>query len=1068
MHSVKTMRNTFTVPIVLVVFLLGLGIPVWSQVTSGEIEQRLERLLIDDKLQACEPLIRQQLQQGDPSLSGRMVYWLGKLELQRGDANAVPAALKLNDSLLAHSGIAEARYYSLSGMSRLYNELGDLSMATATGNQALEEARKTKNPDFLATAHYYLGEFGLRTGSLEQFQDNTRKSLSYITKHPPGTFRIESRTYNYMGALMYFTGQSDSALYYYKEALDRTESLPASSENRLYFPAAIKANLVLLYQRLNEYEKALELARECVVMNSRFLKEEQNHPLRFRSQRNQSLAYRNLASLYEQVGDYTNTLFIAEKAYQQAQTDFEPQLLEYFSAVTLYAEALISNREFEAALDVLAEAKKSLESMPQENALLYSNYHSISASAHFGLGNHQDAKEFYEQAQVYYDRAQIDPLSNDRMFGSINLALSYGRLGEYSRAYALLGQLEKLLRAQPEANSRLINTVLAATTRIALWAGDYPEVIGYTDEFLRLNSRLSNDAVRAQLPEIYLSRAKARFFGPDGDFVWKLARADSLLERALEVIDSRKITYSTDDRADDLIRENAEVFDFAKTIKLERYRSTGENRHLRELIGLHESSIYQRIRTRLNARKYALSFNLPPAVLKREEDLRTGWEQGDQSVEDLVTYRADWDGFLDSIAASHPRYFALRYANIRADLSDIQQHLSEGVCLVRYLFVDGEWFAYVLDREHEYLIELGQLDPSADIALISDYRCETKRLAESLSRLYRDLWAPLESKIRGKRVVILPDGPLYNLNFELLTPKPIANLEDLRSHSLLDRYIFSYHYSLPLLTKMEPTPGPTGSFMAIAPGFTSEMKQSYTRAVEDSDLLDASYLSLLPQPFVTELVSQTSRKLGGKAILNHEATKQRFSALDSGYSILHVGSHAESNNVNPDLSRLLFAKNLADTTHINDNSLYAYEIYDLELPSRLTVLTACETGKPSFQPGEGMVSLAHAFDYAGSESLITSLWRIDETASAAILDSFYKQLGSGLSKDEALRNAKLEYLSASRGRGLHPQYWAGLIIMGDPSPVELPGSGSGWWIVLLVLAVLTGGIVFYRTRKALL
>ncbi len=1061
------MKNTLTASLFLVVFLLGLGGPVRSQPASLEIEQRLERLLIDDKLEECEDLIREQINRGDPSLTGRMVYWLGKLELQRDKGSGVPQALELNDSLLAHSENAEGRYYSLLGISRLYNELGDLGAATDTGNQALEQARKTNNPDLLATAHYYLGEYGLRMGSLKQFQDNTRKSLSYISEHPPGSFKIESRTYNYMGALMYFTGQSDSALYYYSQALDRTASLPESSENRLYFPAAIKANMVLLYQRLNEYEKALELARECVVLNSRFLKEEKNHPLRFRSQRNQSLAYRNLASLYEQVGDYTNTLFIARKAYDQARSDFEPQLLEYFSAVTLYAEALISNRDFEQALHVLREANESLTAMPQENPLLYSNYHSISASAHFGLGNHREAKEFYEQAQVYYDKAQIDPVSNDRVFGSINLALSYGRLGEFNRAYATLEELKRLLQAQPESNARLINTVLAALTRVSVWAEDYPQVIGYSDEFLRLNPRLSNDAVRAQLPEIYLSRAKARFYGPDGDSEWRLARADSLLERALEVIDNRKITYSTDDKADDLIRENAEVFDFAKTIKLERYRNSGASEHLRELIGLHESSIYQRIRTRLNARKYALNFNLPSSVLEREEALRARWEQGEQSVEDLVAYRADWDQFLDSVATNHPSYFALRYANTRADLSDIQQHLGEGVSLVRYLLVGDEWFAYVLDLEQEHLIGLGQLDPSEDIAAISDYRTKTERLAESLSRLYRNFWAPLESAIRGKRVVVLPDGPLYNLNFELLTPVPISKLEDMSTHSLLSRYVFSYHYSLPLIIETESGPIPSENFMAFVPGFTSEMKQSYTRTVENSDLLDASYLSLLPQPFVTEMVKRTSRKLGGRAMLGKEATKQRFASLGSDYSILHLGSHAESNNVNPDLSRLLFAKNLADTTHINDNSLYAYEIYDLDLRSRLTVLTACETGKPSFQPGEGMVSLAHAFDYAGSESLITSLWRIDETASSTLLDYFYRQLSKGISKDEALRNAKLEYLSASRGRVLHPQYWAGLIIMGDSAPVELHGSGGGWWMVLLVLAVLIGGIVFYRTRKAL-
>ena len=74
----------------------------------------------------------------------------------------------------------------------------------------------------------------------------------------------------------------------------------------------------------------------------------------------------------------------------------------------------------------------------------------------------------------------------------------------------------------------------------------------------------------------------------------------------------------------------------------------------------------------------------------------------------------------------------------------------------------------------------------------------------------------------------------------------------------------------------------------------------------------------------------------------------------------------------------------------------------------MAILTACETGLPSYQPGEGMISLAHAFNYAGSKSILTSLWQIDEHSSAEILDSFYGYLENGLPKDEALRNAKLD------------------------------------------------------------
>ena len=80
-----------------------------------------------------------------------------------------------------------------------------------------------------------------------------------------------------------------------------------------------------------------------------------------------------------------------------------------------------------------------------------------------------------------------------------------------------------------------------------------------------------------------------------------------------------------------------------------------------------------------------------------------------------------------------------------------------------------------------------------------------------------------------------------------------------------------------------------------------------------------------------------------------------FTSEAKEHKIIHIGTHAESNNVSPELSRLIFAKNITDSTSTEDNSLYIYEIYNQNLSSNLAILTACETGKPAYQPGEGMI-----------------------------------------------------------------------------------------------------------------
>ncbi len=113
-----------------------------------------------------------------------------------------------------------------------------------------------------------------------------------------------------------------------------------------------------------------------------------------------------------------------------------------------------------------------------------------------------------------------------------------------------------------------------------------------------------------------------------------------------------------------------------------------------------------------------------------------------------------------------------------------------------------------------------------------------------------------------------------------------------------------------------------------------------------------------------------------------------------------------------------------------------------------------------------MISLAHAFNYAGSESILTSLWQVDEQSSTQILTYFYEFLEAGKAKDEALRLAKMAYLENAEGRMRHPQYWAGLILMGDTEPIPLTAD-SGWqsWLIGLLVAAAVLFTYFTLRRK---
>src|SRR5690606_5820385 len=114
--------------------------------------------------------------------------------------------------------------------------------------------------------------------------------------------------------------------------------------------------------------------------------------------------------------------------------------------------------------------------------------------------------------------------------------------------------------------------------------------------------------------------------------------------------------------------------------------------------------------------------------------------------------------------------------------------------------------------------------------------------------------------------------------------------------------------------------------------------------------------------------------------------------------------------------------------------------------------------------GEGVISLARAFTYAGASGLITSLWKVDDYASAQIMKVFYGELAQGSAKDQALRKAKLTYLDNCQDeRAEHPFFWASLVLYGNTAPVP---AGLAWYqIAGLVLASI---VTILISRKKLL
>jgi CHAT domain-containing protein len=156
-------------------------------------------------------------------------------------------------------------------------------------------------------------------------------------------------------------------------------------------------------------------------------------------------------------------------------------------------------------------------------------------------------------------------------------------------------------------------------------------------------------------------------------------------------------------------------------------------------------------------------------------------------------------------------------------------------------------------------------------------------------------------------------------------------------------------------------------------------------------------------------------------ITGSQATKQWFVENAADYGIVHIASHGE---FDPDMP-LLSALQLAPGDD-RSGDLTVREIFALSLRADLVALSACQTGLGRLTNGDELVGLNRAFVYAGTRQILSTLWRVDDVATAVMVKHFYREQ-SRAERAEALRQAQIEV----RRRYPHPAYWAGMVLSGD-------------------------------------
>jgi CHAT domain-containing protein len=321
-------------------------------------------------------------------------------------------------------------------------------------------------------------------------------------------------------------------------------------------------------------------------------------------------------------------------------------------------------------------------------------------------------------------------------------------------------------------------------------------------------------------------------------------------------------------------------------------------------------------------------------------------------------------------------------------IAEIQSRIPEDEALVEYYYDDKAVYAFLLTRAGLQGRKLDAAGLEADIrALRQAIETPTNdSYQEPARRLHARLIAPLG--ITSRKLLIVAHGALHYMPFGALHDGKAFLLE---THSL--RFLPSASVLRYLRT---PQPGQRAGVLAFG----------------NPDLGDPRFDLKFAQDEALAIAQKVPQS---RALLRKEASVSAFGQFAGGFSTLHFATHGEFNGDTPLQSALL----------LSDGSLTVNRLYSTRIAADLVTLSACETGLGKVASGDDVVGLTRGFLYAGASTVVASLWKVDDQATAALMTRFYDELKGG-DKREALRKAQL----AAREKFPHPFFWAAFQLTG--------------------------------------
>lgn len=411
--------------------------------------------------------------------------------------------------------------------------------------------------------------------------------------------------------------------------------------------------------------------------------------------------------------------------------------------------------------------------------------------------------------------------------------------------------------------------------------------------------------------------------------------------------------------------------------------------------------------------------NIPATTLRKEYKLKkdilyyqslatngTREQQLNASKELLKLFEAE-EKFYNYLQKTHPNYHHIKFNFQPVHLAEVQKKLSSKKELA--------WHSTFVD-DQEYLFLISKSD--VNLYVLRDQK-------------YNNILKPIVER-NIQKIIVIPDFSAKWINLEAYKYE---------GEFLIQKMSFLYNTSL----------------------------YNYFNSVNNSKLINKNILAFAPINFDAHNLSKLKHSedevkhiqkyFTTKSFIGPEATKEQFFKNLLAFGGLHLSTHISFDPINPLKSKIYF--NPKDSS--DEGIIYAHEIFGTPMRTHLVTLSACDT-KTTQQEYKGIYSIADAFSYNGCENILMSLWEVDDKIMYEIVSQFYKYLSEGLSKEDAIRQSKIDYLQNADKYKSDEFYWSGIILQGDSQHLGLsPSFLSKYWIfVALILLVLAISILRWR------